>query len=331
VLTDIKCGAVFPTDHPLHAAPPATFLGDGGKKTLREADVVLSLDWIDTAGTLKQAWGDSPVGAKVILVSPDAHSHRGWSMDYQGLPPADVYMMCEPDAVVPMLAKAVKARPAAALPREDLVSKDQDRLSIRAIADAFDEATAGMDVCVSHLPLGWNGAYRHFKHPLDYLGANGGGGVGAGPGMTVGAALALRDSGRVVVGIIGDGDFLMGVTAIWTAAHYRIPCLLLVANNRSFFNDEMHQERVARERGRPVENKWIGQRIDEPDIDLAMMARAQGAVGIGPVKDLSGLKNSMAEAVKAVQDGAVCVVDVRVVPGYDSNMSGGAGSAAAKR
>ena len=64
---------------------------------------MLSLDWVDTAGTLKQAWGDAPIGAKVILVSPDAHSHRGWSMDYQGLPPADVYMMCEPDPVLPLL------------------------------------------------------------------------------------------------------------------------------------------------------------------------------------------------------------------------------------
>src|SRR6185295_11069368 len=170
-----------------------------------------------------------------------------------------------------------------------------------------------------------------FRHPLDYIGGDGGGGVGSGPGVTVGAALALRGSGRIPVAILGDGDFLMGVTALWTAAHYRIPCLLLVSNNRSFYNDEMHQERVARERGRPVENKWIGQRIDEPDIDLAMMARAQGAVGIGPVRDLSKLKESVAEAIKAVQNGAVCVVDVRVVPGYDSNMSGGPSAAAAKR
>jgi len=66
-----------------------------------------------------------------------------------------------------------------------------------------------------------------------------------------------------------------------------LPCLMIVANNRSFYNDELHQERVAKERGRPVENKWIGQRIDQPDIDLAAMGRAQGAVGIGPVKHLN--------------------------------------------
>ena len=75
----------------------------------------------------------------------------------------------------------------------------------------------------------------------------------------------------------------MGVTALWTAAHYRIPLLLVVANNRSFYNDEVHQERVARMRNRPVENKWIGQRMTDPEIDLAALARAQGALGFGPV------------------------------------------------
>src|SRR6266480_3507203 len=310
VLTDLKAGASFPTDHPLHAAPPATFLHENAREALREADVVLSLDWIDTAGALKQAWGDAPVGAKVILVSPDAHAHRGWSMDYQGLPPADVYLMCEPDAVVPLLLEAVESRAAAAAEQRAEETTTDKTLSLRALADGFNTATAGLNVCLARLPLGWNGAYRHFKHPFDYLGGDGGGGVGAGPGMIVGA------------GILGDGDFLMGVTALWTAAHYRIPCLLIVANNRSFYNDELHQERVAHERGRPVENKWIGQRIDEPDIDLASMAGAQGAFGIGPVTDLAELQPSLARAIELVREGNVCVVDVRVVPGYDSSVSG---------
>jgi thiamine pyrophosphate-dependent acetolactate synthase large subunit-like protein len=318
VFTDIKAPAAFPTDHPLHAAPPATF-PDG--QLLRDADVILSLEWIDTAGTLKIAWGTAPVSAKVIRVSTDAHLHRGWSADYQGLPPADVYMMCEPDVAVPLLLEAVRARPKAVTSKKESAQEADTAVSIRALARAFNELTAGMDICLSKLPLGWNGAYRHFKHPLDYLGADGGGGVGAGPGLTVGAALALKGTGRMVVGIVGDGDFLMGNTALWTATHYKLPCLFLIANNRSFYNDEMHQERVAKERSRPVENKWIGQRIGEPDIDLAMMARAQGAIGIGPVKELSELKPALEQAIKHVRNGAVCVVDVRVVPGYDSNMS----------
>ena len=324
VFTDIKTPAAFPTDHPLHAAPPATFPDEASKKALKEADVVLSLDWVDTMGLLKAAWGDAPIGSKVIRVSADAHSHRGWSMDYQGLAPTDVYMMCEPDVAVPLLLDAVRARPAVVAPKVQPEPQKDEAVSIRALARAFNELTDGMEVCISKLPLGWNGSYRHFKHPMDYLGADGGGGVGAGPGLTVGAALALKDSKRMVAGIMGDGDFLMGVTAVWTATHYNVPCLMIVANNRSFYNDELHQERVAKERGRPVENKWIGQRIDQPDIDLAAMGRAQGAVGIGPVKQLSQLKSALEQAIAHVKKGAVCVVDVRVVPGYDTNMSGAA-------
>ena len=32
--------------------------------------------------------------------------------------------------------------------------------------------------------------------------------------------------------------FIMGVSALWTATHYKIPLMMVVANNRSFFNVE---------------------------------------------------------------------------------------------
>ena len=146
------------------------------------------------------------------------------------------------------------------------------------------------------------------------MGSDGGGGIGAGPGIAVGAALALRNSGRLSIAICGDGDFLMGATALWTAVHYRIPLLVIVANNRSFYNDEVHQARVATMRGRPVENKWIGQRIADPDIDHASLARAQGAVGYGPVARRDVLVAALREAIADVDAGRVAVVDVHVEP-----------------
>jgi thiamine pyrophosphate-dependent acetolactate synthase large subunit-like protein len=152
VLTDIKCAAAFPTDHPLHAAPPGAFFDEAAKKALREADVVLSLDWVDVAGALKQAWGDKPVSAKVIVVSPDAYVHRGWSMDYQGLPPADVYMMCEPEVVVPLLADAVRSRPGPVSFKTEFPKAKGDALSLRALADAFNEVTEGMSVTLTRVP-----------------------------------------------------------------------------------------------------------------------------------------------------------------------------------
>jgi thiamine pyrophosphate-dependent acetolactate synthase large subunit-like protein len=116
--------------------------------------------------------------------------------------------------------------------------------------------------------------------------------------------------------VCGDGDFLMGGTALWTAVHYNIPLLIVVANNRSFFNDELHQERVARMRNRPVENRWIGQRIADPEIDLAQLAQSQGARGFGPITDAAELAATFRAAIEAVEGGAVAVVDVRVAPGY---------------
>jgi thiamine pyrophosphate-dependent acetolactate synthase large subunit-like protein len=140
----------------------------------------------------------------------------------------------------------------------------------------------------------------------------------------------LKGSGRLPIGICGDGDFLMGATALWTAAHYRIPLLIVVANNRSFYNDEVHQERVARMRNRPVENKWIGQRISDPDIDIAALARAQGAVGFGPIDDVAKLAPTFAAALRAVERGEVAVVDVRVAPGYTPAMTAAVSNAERK-
>jgi thiamine pyrophosphate-dependent acetolactate synthase large subunit-like protein len=98
--------------------------------------------------------------------------------------------------------------------------------------------------------------------------------------------------------------------------HYRIPLLVVVCNNRSFFNDELHQERVARIRNRPVENRWIGQRISDPDIDCAALGKAQGAVGFDPVIHARDLVPTFEKAIAAVEDGQVAIVDVRVEPGY---------------
>ncbi len=99
----------------------------------------------------------------------------------------------------------------------------------------------------------------------------------------------------------------------------------MVANNRSFYNDEVHQERMARQRGRPVENKWIGQRIADPDIDIAGLARAQGAQGFGPVTNAGDLLAALEAAIAAVDGGAVAVVDVRVAPGYTPALSASVG------
>ena len=115
----------------------------------------------------------------------------------------------------------------------------------------------------------------------------------------------------------------MGVTALWTAVQSKIPLLVIAANNRSYFNDEVHQERMAVVRGRPVERKWIGQRIDDPPPDLAGFARAQGAIGIGPITDRNAIVQAVTEGLRAVQAGNSCVVDVVILPEYTAGAAEG--------
>jgi thiamine pyrophosphate-dependent acetolactate synthase large subunit-like protein len=130
--------------------------------------------------------------------------------------------------------------------------------------------------------------------------------------MAVGAALALAGGDRLPIAILGDGDLLMGATALWTAAHYRLPLLVIVANNRTYLNDEVHQERVAVARGRPVENRWVGQRLDDPAPDFRTLADSLGLRGIGPVERAEDLDEALRSAVAKVAAGAAVLDDVRV-------------------
>ncbi len=325
VVTDLKVGAAFPTDHPLHAGVPGVIAPvPEVAEIIRAADVILSFAWVDLAGTLRSVFGATPPPARIIQITLDHLVHNGWSMDHQGLPPVDLLLAAEPDAVVPALVAALATksdpRETASPPRRFPPLGDHP-IAVDHLAQALRRSVGERAVTLTHLPLGWNGGSWPFRHPLDFIGSEGGAGIGSGPGVSIGAALALRQSGRLPVAVVGDGDFLMGVTALWTAAHYRIPLLMVVANNRSFFNDEVHQERVARMRARPVDNKWIGQRIGDPDIDLAALARAQGARGFGPIVKAAELEAVFAQAIAAVEDGHVAVVDVRVEPGYTPAMT----------
>jgi thiamine pyrophosphate-dependent acetolactate synthase large subunit-like protein len=317
VFTDLKVGASFPSQHELHVMPRGMFISKESLGKLQGADVVLSLDWVDLAGTIKQAWPDQECPAKIVQISVDHQLHNGWSFDYMPLSPIDLHLAVTPDSAVPLLRAGLpKARRAYSETSAPAPEPPSGEIKIAEIAAALRTAVDGRPVCLSRLPLGWDGSYWPFSHPLDQLGHSGGGGVGSGPGMAVGAALALKGSGRIPIAIIGDGDFLMGVTAVWSATHYQIPMLIVVANNHSYFNDEVHQERVARRRSRPIENRWIGQRIADPEPDVVMLARAQGAVALGPVRSREQLKLIFDEAIEAVLTGETVVVDVHVAAGY---------------
>ena len=321
VLTDLKVAAAFPTKHPLHVAPPTFMISDDAAKMLASADLILSLDWLDLAGTLKLA-GVAIDKTQIIHCSFDAYAHKAPGADHQGLPPVDISIPCHPDALVSELIDALD-RIGGAPPQQVWWNTGEDAADVKVglhgaitqfdIAEAIDRVRGERNLSFTQVSLGWPAATCDFRAPLDFLGRDGGAGVGSGPGIAVGAALALAGSNRMPIAVLGDGDFAMGATAIWTAVHHKLPLVVLIANNRSYMNDERHQQRVAETRNRPVGNKWIGQRMEDPLIDHAGLARAQGAEGLGPITDHDDLETAIGRALNVAERGGVAVVDIHIV------------------
>jgi thiamine pyrophosphate-dependent acetolactate synthase large subunit-like protein len=327
VMTSIRERSVFPTDHGLHVVPPFYWLNPAAKEVVRGADVIVSFDWVDLNGFLLQiSRKTDQVGAKIAHISLDSALHRGWSMDYFGLPPVDIPVSAAADAFVEELLPVLERKLGGkrkwngesrnTAPEPSYSETAETEIAPRDLEIALARVRGSDTFTLAHVTIGWAGNVYHFRDPLDFLGHDGGAGLAAGPGLTIGAALALKDQGRPVIGVLGDGDFLQGVTALWTAAHYGIPALFIISNNRSNFNDEIHQEAVAKMRGRPPENRWIGQRIAGPEVDLSALARGQGVEAEGPIRGVVALEAAIRRGLEVVRAGRPYLIDAHVMPGY---------------
>lgn len=325
VMTDLKTPAAFPCDHPLHRGIGYHFRT--AIDHVKPADVILALDWIDLGSAMKML----PAGERqVINASVDSYVHNAINMDCYGLAPCDLPFQIEPDVLVrhllPVLERrlAGKSRSplgAALKPVIPPQSAGNAEVTLEDIGWALQGARARHKITLMRTPLGTSPDVCHFADPMDYLGNDGGAGVGSGPGNTIGCALGLMDSNRVAVGVIGDSDFIQGATALWTAAHYGIGALLIVSNNKSHLNDELIQMRVARQRGREPANAWIGQRIDEPAVDIRKIAEGYGAEVLGPIKRVDDLAEAIEQGLILIKAGKVCVIDVHVAAGSAARLA----------
>ncbi len=325
MLSDLKAGSMVPTDHPLHLGQPFNNLSKGAAEALKAADVILSLDWNDLGGALQVAFDKQPPTATIIHAGQDMQLHNGFGKEHLELPPVDVHLYGDPDVAVEELLAALADHKSAApvavkKPAVPAAKEASDKLNLRHIAQALAEACGEQPVSFVSLSRGWPVDLWPHRHPLDYLGKDGGGGIGSGPGLSIGGALALKGSERLAVSVLGDGDCMMGVNAFWTAARYEIPLLTIIGNNRSYYNDELHQESVALKRGRNTANRWIGQGIDHPAPDIAKIAEGQGVLGIGPIKRVEDLAEAMQRGVAAIRAGKPCLIDVHIDPHHGRSL-----------
>jgi acetolactate synthase-1/2/3 large subunit len=317
----------FPTTHPLDVS-------NGARDLLQKSDVILALDVADLYGSLttvsKQTraceYVTSP-GVKLISISMHDMLVHSWAGDYQALQALDLPMAADTSVAVPELArlclellgsdakkKAIiearqkelseKHKSRRAKWRADAQAKaTQKEISTAFLAYELGEVIKNEDwVLVNGTSNGWARRLWDFTKPNQYLGASGGAGVGYGMSAAIGAALGLKDTGKLAVDIQSDGDLLMTSSALWTAAKHRIPLLIVMHNNQSFYNSEEHGIEVAKFRNRPVENAGIGTHVDDPAVDYAKTAQSFGVNAEGPVVRTADLRPALERGVKFVKD-----------------------------
>src|SRR5476651_129935 len=122
-----------------------------------------------------------------------------------------------------------------------------------------------------------------------WLGGSGGYGVGYGAPASVGGALGNRDLGRFSVSIQSDGDLMYSPGVLWTAAKHKIPLLFVMHNNRCYFQEIMHLQRMADRHVRDLTTAHVGTEIANPNIDFAKLAQSLGMHGEGPISDPADL------------------------------------------
>ncbi len=94
----------------------------------------------------------------------------------------------------------------------------------------------------------------------------------------------------------------MTSSALWTAAKHKIPLLIVMHNNQSFYNSEEHGVQIAKFRKRPMETAGIGTHVDGPPVSFSKMAESYGVYGEGPIRRPEELIPALQRALKVVKE-----------------------------
>jgi thiamine pyrophosphate-dependent acetolactate synthase large subunit-like protein len=318
----------FPNTHSLDAT---------GTDLLEESDLVLLLDVEQPEVTLikrdryPRGAGTSRVkeGAKVLSISLTDLLIRSTTTDFGRLYPLDLCVAADTSLALPQLIAELRA-----LGRPTAAGLERRRERVRegkATAQRRWQALAERELVhnpISHARLardtwshiqgdhwivagnaeGWTRRLWQMDRPGSTLGGGGAAGLGTGLARAIGAGLAAKDQGGYCVAFNGDGDFFYDPSCIWTAVHHRIPVLALVLDNGGYIGEGGHVTYISNQRERSTANSHIAVHIQNPRIDIAGYARAQGAYAEGPIESPDELGPAIGRALKVVKEESTMAV-----------------------
>ncbi|SON53884.1 Glyoxylate carboligase [Hartmannibacter diazotrophicus] len=341
MLAEITASAVIDTGARLNM-PNRHPLNLTGTDVVANADLVLFLDCKDGENAVTSVDASTRVvtsklapGTRCMALGFNHTGIRGWSHDFGRLLPMELDVTADTISALPQLVDLCRtlrlgsssseerrreqrramlgARHAerwASWQEQAEAVADQSPVSTSRLAREVWEVVRNYDwVLTAGTSRGWAKKIwdfdKHYRHPGDSLG------TATQIGISLGVALAHKGTGRLVVDLQPDGDLMFDLGTLWVAAYYKIPMLVVMVNNRAYYNDWAHQEHMAVQRGRPVENAYIGMEIDGPAPDFASIARAQGWWAEGPIDKPEDLRAALERAAEIVATtGQPALVDI---------------------
>jgi acetolactate synthase-1/2/3 large subunit len=328
---DVDSRLNFPSRHPLNVSHTT--------EVFRDADLVLCLDTRDwekptteLVSATREVTSVVPKSATWVDIGFGDIGLSSWALDYQRVHHAQLQILADTTTAIPALttllaariegdaalAERVKARIADTSvstrawreqwAREAKVDWDASPTTLPRLASEVWEAIKHEDWVLTAGTLErWTRKLWDFDRPYRHPGRSLG--TATQFGISLGVALAHRDKRRLVVDMQPDGDLMFDAGAMWVAAKHRIPLLVVMYNNRAYYNDWEHQIRMASLRGTPVERAHIGMDLDDPAPDFAAMARSMGWYAEGPIESPGGIAAALARAIAKVKAGQPALLD----------------------
>jgi acetolactate synthase I/II/III large subunit len=311
----------FPTRHPLNGGSPG------------QADVVLALEAGDISNLTRQA---QQRNAKVISITSTHLFQRSNYQDVMRYAEVDMSIAADAEASLPALIEEIRRLTTGA--RQEAFRQRGVRVAEanrNTFEQARNDATYGWDaspVSTARLSMelwaqlknedwsyvtGWvNWPLRlwDFTKHHQYIGRAGAEGVGYYAPASVGAALANKKHGRISVSIQPDGDLMVAPGALWTAAKYQVPLLIVMQNNRAYHQEVMWFQRAALQRKRSLDLTQEGFGLGNPNIDFAKMAQSMGVGSSGPIAEPKDLAAAIRRGIDVVKRGEPYLIDVVTQP-----------------
>lgn len=329
---DVNSALCFPGRHPLNLSMD--------RDSLRGADAILSLDardWEKATNTLDATARtlDPQLGKDIRWMEVGFHEIGigSWALDYGRYLAKPLSALGDPRLAMPQMTAIARARlerrpdlrerararteAFAARHRENVarwkaeaqVDRDASPLTLPRLAEEVWEVIRDEDwVCATGTLREWARKLWDFDRPYRHPGKSMG--TSTQIGMSLGVALAHKGSGRVVVALQPDGDLMYDAGALWTAAKHELPILIVMVNNRAYYNDWEHQIRMARMRGTDESRAHVGMDLSGPAPDFAAIARGMGVWGEGPVERPEEVGPALRRALEVVKAGGPALVDV---------------------